>query len=84
MAEIVVRCECCGRRGELIGGGQSKARCPVHRDVVDAEAWKKERAAMPALFATEAEALKHFLADYGAGLDLVRELQRGDDDDTRN
>jgi hypothetical protein len=28
--------------------------------------------------------LTHFLADYGAGLDLVRELQRGDDDDTRH
>jgi hypothetical protein len=39
-------------------------------------AWLRSRAAMPALFETEAEALKHFLADYGAAVDLVRELQR--------
>lgn len=84
MTEIVVTCECCGRPGDLIGCGQSKARCPIHRDVVDPGAWKKARAAMPALFGTEAEALEHFLADYGAGLDLVRELQRGICDDTRH
>lgn len=75
MTEIVVRCACCGRPGELVCGDEAMARCPVHRDVVDAEAWKEERASMRAMFETEAEALAYFLADYGAGLDLVRELQ---------
>jgi hypothetical protein len=58
----------------MVGDDKAMVRCPVHRDVVDADAWKKVRAAMPALFDSEAEALAHFLADYGAGLDLVREL----------
>lgn len=75
MAEIVVGCACCGRPGEMIGGDEAMARCPVHRDVLDAEALRAERAAMPAMFESEAEALAHFLADYGAGVDLVRELQ---------
>lgn len=82
MAEIVVTCECCGRPGELIGGGEAMARCPVHHDIVDAEEWLRIRAAMPAMFESESEALKHFLADYGAGLDLVRELQRESVSDT--
>ena len=82
MAEIVVRCACCGRPGEMIGGDNAMARCPVHLDVVDAEAWKKERAAMRAMFETEQEALAHVLADYGAAVDLVRELQRDSEPDS--
>ncbi|MGN8152696.1 hypothetical protein ACTJK5_10515 [Agrobacterium sp. 22094] len=83
MAEIVVTCEFCGRPGGMIGGGiDARARCPVHLDVVDAEEWLRSRAAMSAMFESEQEALAHFWADYGAGLDLVRELQRESVSDT--
>jgi hypothetical protein len=87
MTEIDDKCGCCGRPGRLIGAGdEARVRCVRHEYVVDAEAWRARQDEIPVMFETEEEALAHFLADYGRGLDMMQELARegGDDDDTRH
>ncbi|MGE7368299.1 hypothetical protein ACQKKX_04410 [Neorhizobium sp. NPDC001467] len=75
MSEIVVLCECCGRPGGLIGAGDDvRAKCVLHADVIDAEDWRAKRESMSVMFENEQEAIAHFLQDYGAGLDLMKEL----------
>ena len=80
-AKSLVTCECCSRMGKLIGvGDEARVRCAAHADVLDAMAWvPPERA----LFASDEEAMAHFLSDFGDGLDAMRELSRSRDDDKR-
>lgn len=79
MAEIDDKCGCCGRPGHVIGDGdEARIRCVRHENVVNAEEWKQRQDAIPAMFETEEEALAHFLADYGDGLDFMQELTRDD------
>lgn len=81
MSEIVVACACCGRPGALVEfGDEVRIRCVLHTPVVDAEDWLRARAAMRCAFATEAELMAYFRRDYGAGVDLVQELQRDPDE----
>lgn len=78
----LVTCECCGRVGRLVGAGDAaRVRCAAHGDVVDAMAWVPLDGA---LFASDEEAMKHFLSDYGDGLDAMQELAGTDDDDKRD
>lgn len=78
----LVTCECCGRMGKVIGAGdEARVRCAAHADVEDAMSWEPPEGA---LFASDEEAMAHFLSDFGDGLDAMQELARGDDDDTRN
>ncbi|WP_139786337.1 hypothetical protein [Agrobacterium genomosp. 2] len=75
MAEIDDKCGCCGRPGHVIGDGdEARIRCVRHENVVNAEEWKQRQDAIPVMFETEAEALTHFLADYGDGLDFMQEM----------
>lgn len=75
----LVTCECCGRIGRMIGvGDEARVRCSAHEDVVDAMGWSPPEGA---LFASDEEAMAHFLADFGDGLDAMQELSRDGDDD---
>lgn len=78
----LVTCECCGRIGKLIGAGESaRVRCAAHADVVDAMSWVPPEGAM---FASDQEAMAHFLSDYSDGLDAMQELVRDGDEDKRD
>jgi len=78
----LVTCECCGRPGRLIGAGEeARVRCPAHEDVLDAVTWGGS-ASDGYMFDTPEEALEHFLSDYGAGLDMMQQLQAAADEDT--
>ena len=80
MSKIVVACECCGRPGALVGAGSdARVRCVRHEYIVDAGDWLRARSEMRLAFESEAELMAYFLRDYGAGLDLVRDLQRDPD-----
>ena len=62
-------------------------RCARHEYVVDAVEWRaKQDAVPPVMFETEAEALAHFLQDYGAGLDMMKDFlsDRDRDSDDEN
>ncbi|WP_421405112.1 hypothetical protein [Agrobacterium fabrum] len=72
-------CECCCRMGKLIDAGETaRVRCVRHEYVVDVAEW----AANPLgfMFDTADEAMAHFLDDYGAGVEMMKELARKDDD----
>lgn len=70
-----VTCACCGLPGGAIGeGDERRIRCRRHEDVIDVGEWRARQDAIPVMFKTEEEALAHFLADYGAGLDMMKEL----------
>jgi len=73
-ARSLVTCEICGPAGRARGGGDSGlVRCDHHVDVVDDP--------------DDREVLRHFLEDYGDGLDFMQEMQRmsrDSDDDTRH
>lgn len=77
-------CECCGRLGRLIDAGKSaRVRCVRHEYVVDVAEWSGNPVGF--LFESTEEAMAHFVADYGDGLDMMQELARDDgDDDTRH
>jgi hypothetical protein len=67
-------CECCGRPGKLVGAGETaRVRCVQHGYVVDAGEWSGNPVGF--LFESTEEAMSHFLADYGDGLDMMQELQ---------
>ncbi|RVP47349.1 hypothetical protein [Sinorhizobium medicae] len=82
-ARSLVTCECCGRPGGLVDAGQNvRVRCVRHRYVVDAVEWSGNPVGF--MFESAEEAMAHFLRDYGAALDMMKELSREDDDDTRH
>ncbi|WP_107675066.1 hypothetical protein [Agrobacterium sp. LAD9] len=79
-AKSLVTCECCGREGRLIDAGESaRVRCVRHKYIVDVVEWSGNPVGF--LFDSAEEAMAHFLADYGAGLDMMQELQAGCDED---
>lgn len=79
-AKSLGTCECCGREGKLIDAGESaRVRCERHEYVVDAMEWSGNP--VGALFDSAEEAMAHFLDDYGAGVDMMRELAAADEDD---
>lgn len=79
----LVTCECCGRPGKLIDAGEGgRVRCVQHEYVVDAVEWSGNPVGF--LFDSAEEAMAHFRADYGAGIDMMQELTKKDDDDTRH
>jgi hypothetical protein len=86
-AKSLQTCECCGREGRLIGAGQeARVRCARHEYVIDAEEWSRALPPTRAMFESEEEALAHFQADFGDGLDFIQKAQAeglldGDDDD---
>ncbi|MBV2183972.1 MAG: hypothetical protein KUL88_05470 [Rhizobium sp.] len=81
-AKSLVTCECCGRIGRMIGAGlDARVRCAAHVDVLDAMGWVPPTGA---LFESDAEAMAHFLGDYGDGLDAMHELARDGDEDKRD
>ncbi|MDH2091506.1 hypothetical protein N5K21_22500 [Rhizobium pusense] len=72
-------CECCGREGKLIDAGESaRVRCVRHEDVVDAVEWSVNPVGF--MFDSAEAAMAHFLGDYGAGLEMMRDLARDDED----
>lgn len=74
-------CECCGRIGRMIGAGpDAGVRCAAHVDVVEEMSWMPPE---EALFASEEEAMAHFLGDFGDGLDAMQELSWDGEDDKR-
>jgi len=76
-------CECCGREGRLVSAGQdARVRCVRHEYVVDVAEWEEKRASMRTAFETEEEAVEHFQADYGAGVDMMQELQTAAEQDS--
>lgn len=78
-AKSLVTCECCGREGQLINAGESaQVRCVRHEYVVDAVEWSTNPVGF--LFDSAEEAMAHLIEDYGAGLDMVRDLARDDED----
>ncbi|MFT4163366.1 hypothetical protein [Shinella sp.] len=82
-AKSLVTCECCGREGQLIDAGTAaRVRCVRHEDVVDVAEWSANPVGY--MFDSAEEALAHFADDYGAGLDMMQDLARKDDDDTRH
>jgi len=77
----LVTCECCGRPGKSVGAvPDARVRCPAHVDVVDAVEWSGDPVGF--MFDSAEEALAHFLQDYGAGLDVMQELQAAADEDS--
>lgn len=79
-ARSLVTCECCGREGRLIDAGEgARVRCVRHEDVVDAFEWSGNPVGF--MFDSADEAMAHFLEDYGAGLDMMQELQTAVDDE---
>jgi hypothetical protein len=56
-------------------------RCAAHVDIVDAMSWVPPEGAM---FASHEEAMAHFLADFGDGLDAMQDLARDDVEDKRD
>lgn len=75
----LVTCECCGRPGKLIDAGpNARVRCVQHGYVVDAVEWSGNPVGF--LFDSAEEAMSHFLADYGDGLDAMQELQASADE----
>lgn len=73
-------CECCGRPGKLVDAGENaRIRCVQHGYVVDAVEWSGNP--VGAIFESADEAMAHFLADYGAGIDMMQELQADADED---
>lgn len=82
-ARSLVTCECCGRQGQLVDAGETaRVRCVRHEYVVDAMEWSGNPVGY--MFDSTEEAMAHFLEDYGAGLDMMQELARQDDDETRH
>lgn len=76
-------CECCGREGKLIDvGGHARVRCVRHEYVVDAVDWSVNPAGF--LFDSAEEAMSHFLADHGDGLEMMQKLAADDDEETRH
>lgn len=79
-AKSLVTCECCGRHGQLVDAGETaRVRCVRHEYVVDVVEWSGNPVGY--MFDSADEAMAHFLADYGAGLDMMQELQAGSDED---
>lgn len=79
-AKSLQTCECCGREGRLVDAGESaRVRCVRHEDVGDATKWSANPVGF--MFESSEEALAHFLADYGAGVEMMQELARDDEDD---
>lgn len=79
-ARSLVTCECCGRQGQLVDAGENaRVRCARHEYVVDAMEWSGNPVGY--MFESTEEAMAHFLQDYGAGLDMMQELQAGCDED---
>ncbi len=73
-------CECCGREGRLIDAGETaRVRCVRHVYVVDVVEWSGNPVGF--MLDTADEAMAHFLEDYDAGLDMMKELQASDEDD---
>ncbi|OHV83692.1 hypothetical protein [Rhizobium sp. LCM 4573] len=67
-------CECCGRPGKLVDAGEhARVRCVRHEYVVDAVEWSRDPVGF--MFESAEEAMAHFLADYGDGIDMMKELQ---------
>lgn len=89
-ARSLVTCECCGRQGQLVDAGESaRVRCVRHEYVVDVVEWSGNPVGF--MFESTEEAMAHFLADYGAGLDMMQEAQaeglldeQGGDEETRH
>lgn len=82
-ARSLQTCECCGRMGKLIDAGENaRVRCVRHEYVVDVAEWSGNP--IGAMFESTEEAMAHFLDDYGKGIDMMKELARKDDDDTRH
>ena len=78
----LVTCECCGRMGKLIGAGdEARVRCAAHADVLDAMTCVPPEGVM---FASDQEAMRHFLSDYGDGLEAMQELSRSVGDGKRD
>ncbi|MFK3962111.1 hypothetical protein ACI2KT_00855 [Ensifer adhaerens] len=78
-AKSLGTCECCGREGQLLEAGESaRVRCVRHEYVVDATEWSGNP--VGAMFDTAEEAMAHFLEDYGAGVGMMKDLARKDDD----
>ncbi len=79
-ARSLQTCECCGREGELVDAGETaRVRCVRHEYVVDAVEWGGNPVGF--MFESTDEAMAHFLADYGAGLDMMQDLQAAADED---
>ncbi len=78
MSESVDKCECCGRPGMLVGN-DAKIRCVLHQHVVDAAYWLRAMSAMAFAFETEEEFTAYVRWDYGAGLEMMKWLQRDPD-----
>ena len=77
----LMTCECCGRPGQSVGVvPEARVRCPAHVEVLDAVAWSGDPVGY--MFETAEEAMEHFLQDYGAGLDMMQELQAAADEDS--
>lgn len=75
-AKSLATCECCGRPGRLVDAGageEARVRCVRHEYVVDAMAWSGNRVGF--MFESTGEAMSHFLADYGEGLDFMQTAQ---------
>ncbi|ANM09258.1 MULTISPECIES: hypothetical protein [unclassified Rhizobium] len=79
-ARSLQTCECCGRQGQLVGAGENAlVRCVQHEYVLDAMAWSADPVGF--LFDSAEEAMAHFLQDYGAGIDMMKDLAAGSDED---
>ncbi|MGO7273892.1 hypothetical protein ACCT18_01140 [Rhizobium ruizarguesonis] len=73
-AKSLQTCECCGRPGQLVDAGEvAGVRCVQHGYVVDAVEWSGNPVGF--MFGSAEEAMRHFLKDYGDGLDMMRALQ---------
>lgn len=76
-------CECCGRPGKLFDAGDNaRVRCVRHEYIVDIEEWSRNPVGF--LFESADQAMAHFLEDHSAGIDMMKDLARDDDDDTRH
>lgn len=79
-AKSLATCECCGREGKLIdAGAAARVRCVRHEYVVDALEWSRDPVGF--MFDSAEEAMAHFLADYGAGVEMMKDLQAAADED---
>ncbi|KQV79993.1 hypothetical protein ASC90_25665 [Rhizobium sp. Root1220] len=82
-AKSLVTCECCGRGGSLVDVGETaRVRCVQHGYVVDAVEWCGNPVGF--MFDSAEEAMAHFLKDYGDGLEMMQDLTREGDDETRH
>lgn len=64
--------------GKLVGAHpEARVRCAAHVDVVDAMSWVPPEGV---LFDSDAEAMAHFLSDYGDGIDFMQQQVAADED----